>query len=404
MQRPLTDRWKAFLSVILDPWIILLLMATASLVWLQVEQSDPALIASLTAVIAVFAGVLGGLLTNRWSQETEERAIAGRGKVAVRGLQLILGNVAALHNRVETYLRRAGDDDLSPEVTRTYLEEIIGKCRVLQEELISSTENWTDIVPEADIKTQIGLVTKLRDTVREDAQRLKELRGQLGDADRSREENLGLRSQIQVKERELALARAKLADKGSDLGPIGRAFGLGSVIDGLVDRDPPIISFGGVTGMDSSNAAMVEFVLDGSVLDRNGDGTAVAGAVVQVTVSDGGLGCPGTLVTEAAAQVTPEGGNDDASGAMVITDVTTEVRANSGDFYRTFAARNLGAGDYTYCFEVVAEDDSVHLTSEARGTQRLLVPESAIWNSNRYINGAQSLCPGCLEGRSPFGF
>jgi hypothetical protein len=126
----------------------------------------------------------------------------------------------------------------------------------------------------------------------------------------------------------------------------------------VLDVTPPIISFGGIAGLQASNAATVDFVLTASVVDRNGNGTAVTSAVVQVTVNDAGLGDPFScnLVTEAATGVTPEGGNDDASGNTVIADVTSQVNANSGDFSQRFTAANLGAGGYTYCFEITADD------------------------------------------------
>ena len=126
----------------------------------------------------------------------------------------------------------------------------------------------------------------------------------------------------------------------------------------VLDVTPPIIGFGGIIGLNASNAATVEFVLDASMVDRNGDGTAVTSAVVQVTVNDAGLGvaCPGNLVTEAATGVTPQGGNDDASGNTVIADVTSQVNSNSGDFSQLFTAANLGAGAFTYCFEITADD------------------------------------------------
>jgi hypothetical protein len=126
----------------------------------------------------------------------------------------------------------------------------------------------------------------------------------------------------------------------------------------ILDVSPPIIGFGGITGLNASNAATVEFVLDASVVDRNGDGTAVTSAVVQVTAR-AGLGgvCPGDLVTEAATGITPEGGNDDATGTTVIADVTSEVNANGGDFTELFTAAKLAPlGGYTYCFELTADD------------------------------------------------
>ena len=128
-----------------------------------------------------------------------------------------------------------------------------------------------------------------------------------------------------------------------------------------IDTNQPIIGFGGITGLTASDAATVEFVLDASVVDRNGDGTAVTSAVVQVTV-DGGDGiCDGSGlgdddITELLVQVAPAGGNDDATGATVIVDVTSEVNLNGGDFDQLFTASNLGAGTVDYCFILTADD------------------------------------------------
>lgn len=128
----------------------------------------------------------------------------------------------------------------------------------------------------------------------------------------------------------------------------------------VIDTNQPIIGFGGITGLNSSNAATVEFVLSASVVDRNGDGTAVASAEVQVTAFSAGPGdCSlggEDLVDEDDVLVTPEGGNDDATGATVIVDVTSEVQANGGDFDVLFTAENLGPGLVTYCFTIIADD------------------------------------------------
>lgn len=130
----------------------------------------------------------------------------------------------------------------------------------------------------------------------------------------------------------------------------------------VLDVSPPVVAFGGITGLNSSNAASVEFVLDGSVVDRNGDGTAVTLATVQVTI-DGGDGiCDGTgggddFISAAGVLVTP---NDDASGNTVTVDVTDQVNTDGGDFEVTFTAQNqggnLGAGSYDYCFILTGDD------------------------------------------------
>ena len=130
----------------------------------------------------------------------------------------------------------------------------------------------------------------------------------------------------------------------------------------VLDVTPPVVGFGGITGLNSSNAATVEFVLDASVVDRNGDGTAVTSAEVQVTIDGGDGVCDGTgggddLIDEANVAVVP---NDDATGNTVRVDVTSQVNANGGDFEVTFVASNQGPinglGAYTYCFILTGDD------------------------------------------------
>ena len=42
------------------------------------------------------------------------------------------------------------------------MREIIDRCTNLQEETVNSVENWTDIIPEAEVKTEIGEISKLQ--------------------------------------------------------------------------------------------------------------------------------------------------------------------------------------------------------------------------------------------------
>jgi hypothetical protein len=153
------------------------------------------------------------------------------------------------------------------------------------------------------------------------------------------------------------------------------------VLDFVLDVTPPVVGFGGITGLNSSNAASVNFVLDATVTDRNGDGTAVAEATVQVTIDGGDGTCDGSgggddSISEADVLVSP---NEDASGATVTVDVTDQVNDNDGDFEVTFTAENqdgnLGVGTYDYCFILTGDDgarrkdgteDGIESTSSAQ--------------------------------------
>lgn len=151
-------------------------------------------------------------------------------------------------------------------------------------------------------------------------------------------------------------------------------------VDGLsftLDTNPPVIGFGGITGLNSSNAATVEFVLTASVVDRNGDGTALTMVTVDVSIEDitNGLAdgdCTtlgDQLFLESEVLVSP---NDDTTGATVVVDVTSQVNANGGNMNQTFTASNqggnLGLGDYTYCFLITADDGAERKDGTDDGT------------------------------------
>lgn len=165
--RPLKERWASFLTIIFDPLVLTFLVLTLLLGIFLKSQKEPVVIAALTIIITLISGILGAILKGKWSEITEEKVIVARGKTAVRSLKLLLSNILSLEKRVCEYLFRSQDEQAkmgqSPEVIKTYLEEIIGRCRIQGEEAISSIENWTDIVPEADIRTQIGVISNLRE-------------------------------------------------------------------------------------------------------------------------------------------------------------------------------------------------------------------------------------------------
>lgn len=216
----LQDRWKQFLSIVLDPWVIILLIASAYAGVQAANQTDPKSIALMTFIAAVGAGVLGGVLAKRWSDITEERVIVARGKTAVRGLKLLLSNIAHLEKRARVFLERytPTGETQRPDETTLAFEEVVGRCRVLEEEALSSIENWTDIIPEADVKTQIGVISELHQERENLANGLQDLKAELAEsANKGQTEVAALRKQIEDKEALLRTTQRKLAESQASL-------------------------------------------------------------------------------------------------------------------------------------------------------------------------------------------
>ena len=85
-----------------------------------------------------------------------------------------------------------------------HLQEVLEKCNTLHEETINAIENWTDIIPEADVTTQIGKIGALQGQIVDLATEAERLRNEF---DSSRD----------LSEKEVTAVRQKLLDKESEL-------------------------------------------------------------------------------------------------------------------------------------------------------------------------------------------
>jgi hypothetical protein len=216
------SKWSAFFSIVFDPWILLAFSATAVLFYLLLNQSDRLLIALLTVLVSIASGIIGGIVTKKWDEVTGEAVLVARGKAAIRSLKLLLANTVSLERRVRLYLsryNRARKDRAKSDLVPTYLEDVIERCGILEEEVLSSIENWTDIIPEADVRTQIGLISDLKIRVDVLSQEAKALASELVESKgRSEKEIEALKVEKAQKGAELAKARRELAGRTLDIG------------------------------------------------------------------------------------------------------------------------------------------------------------------------------------------
>jgi hypothetical protein len=219
---PLGDRWRAFRDIVLDPWAVFLLIATIGLGGALVTQTDTLVVAVFTCIVSLTSGILGGVIAKKWSDLTEEKVIVARGKSAVRSLKLLLGNIGTLDRRVRVYLKRHAKNQgngQNHEVIKTYLEEVVDKIVVLEDEVVNAIEDWTDLVPGADVKTQIGLIRELWFEIERKEGEKQALEDELKVArEESQEEAEQLRKEIREKEKELTEARQELQQRSITLG------------------------------------------------------------------------------------------------------------------------------------------------------------------------------------------
>jgi hypothetical protein len=146
-------------------------------------------------------------------------------------LKLLLGNVSTLERRVGGYIERYTTNNPNPDVVKLCFEEVVTKCIVIQEEALNSIENWTDIIPEADVKTQIGIISDLRLKEEKLTRELSELRTESQTTQGKTAAQIAqLRNEINQKEEQLAEAKTRLLKKEVNLRP-GLISGLGLTPD-----------------------------------------------------------------------------------------------------------------------------------------------------------------------------
>jgi len=215
----LKDRWAVFGGIVLDPWTLLLIVATACLFYASTLKASPVVSSLLSILITLSSAILGGRATKQWMDITEHGILAARGRSAVRGLKLLLRNITALERRVSSFCadeeRIAGSSMLT---VRNY-QEITETCNLLEEETVNSIENWTDIVPEADMKTQICLISELKRAIKEkedDVQTLKEQMGKaIGESEKDKER---LHKEVRDRERQIEKLQSDLVSSQIGLG------------------------------------------------------------------------------------------------------------------------------------------------------------------------------------------
>lgn len=213
------QRWKEFLCVLGDPWVIVFALTTAGLIIYSGRDHGGTQEALSTTMLIVASAILGGRVARVWTDISESSALVARGRLAVRGLKLLLGDLVYVDRRIQLHLMRRKRSLAEPKQMRLLLEEVRGRCAAMSEEAVSSIENWTDILPEADVRSQIGIISDLvgkLDAAQHEVKRVSAaLAGKEAEAAGERER---LTSELEEKEAEVARLRKDLLYRQVNLG------------------------------------------------------------------------------------------------------------------------------------------------------------------------------------------
>ncbi|MFC1650568.1 hypothetical protein ACFL2X_03260 [Candidatus Latescibacterota bacterium] len=161
--KALKDRWIIFKDIIFDPWVLLFLICTISLIFIsQSTDSSNTLTTILSLLISISSAILGARIMEQWLDISESNILITRSKTAVRGLKLLLSNIFSMDKRIRFYMSLKKEDKININNLKLIFSDFEARCNILAEETVNSIENWTDITPEADVKTHIGVITELQ--------------------------------------------------------------------------------------------------------------------------------------------------------------------------------------------------------------------------------------------------
>lgn len=228
-------QWRVFFSIVLNPFVLILILVTIGFIYFAArsnlylkETEDVIYVEELFILIAsIFSGLAGAVISSRWNKLSETNVLVTRGKSAIRGLNLLLLNLIKLEERIIIHISRLGEK-ARKSISISY-EEFAHTCRQLQEEAVNAIEEWQDIIPEANVKNQIGVLSDLRAQLMESNRELGEIKNKYENLEQDQEqEKEQLQREIEEKEDEIAGLRRNLRTKKSELGE--------SVIGGLSSR------------------------------------------------------------------------------------------------------------------------------------------------------------------------
>lgn len=149
-------KWHNFRYAIFQPEILFSSIVAVLLFVMLYNQADKVIVATFTVLFSICTTTLGMFLNKNWEELNQEDRLESRGIISVRNLKLLLMNIDSLDHRAQEYLERCGDD--GNDLYLTYLEEIILRCNWLEVAVMSAIQNWTDIIPNAEIKDYVDNV------------------------------------------------------------------------------------------------------------------------------------------------------------------------------------------------------------------------------------------------------
>ncbi len=200
-------KWGVFIQIIiLDPWTFLFLLTSILLLYISGKQNNPTIITLLSSLLSISSAVVGARILKQWVDINEGGIVVARGNAAVRGLKLLLTSIISLDKRINQYISQDQNKESINPMIINLLNEIKGRCDLMTEEAVNSIENWTDIIPEANIKTQIGVISEYKGKLESSNLELGLLKEKLKDTEGKTEKEIKALT-LEVKKKEIEISK-----------------------------------------------------------------------------------------------------------------------------------------------------------------------------------------------------
>ncbi len=229
-------KWGVFVSIILDPWTLCFIILTIFLGYHITLQKDPTILTLFSILLSLSSAVVGARILKEWVDITEGGIVVARGKSAVRGLKLLLNSIIALDKRIDQFSQQEHNKETITPIIINIIDELRGRCNLMAEEAVNSIENWTDIIPEADVKSQIGIISELKSNLESSNLDLGSLKKELSDTKgKSSEDIKKLERKVKDKELEIIQLQKQVRDSQISFGTSG--YGLLNTTSGTLFMD-----------------------------------------------------------------------------------------------------------------------------------------------------------------------
>jgi len=215
-ENSLKERWSKFFSIILDPWVLLLLVTVLIIFYFYRKNTITDLEIFYTVILALLASVWGGIVGNRWIKVNEEQVIEARGKNAVRSLNLLISSISNIEDRITNFKSHCDCAAPDPQILKSNLEEVHESLKTIKSIGYNSIENWQDILPEADLKSYFLKVQEINLKLSKEKERVEFLETELKNTELDKQKIGTYKTELQSKKDEIFNLRQQLVNCQDD--------------------------------------------------------------------------------------------------------------------------------------------------------------------------------------------